>query len=1091
MKTTISHKRSRRATEGAGRTRRPGLIKRITAAVLMLLLSGVAALALSAPAKAADDQVNYSFYKLSSSLAAFFSNAKSPDEKTKPLNGDVWSSVVEDPGSAGSMLGYVDPSISSVYEFLNSQISGSSSAMGYDTLVKSTQGGGEGTATPGMLDYAHFGAALNAMGLDSMSTGLSLNFLQPLGGGLMMLLYIFTGVVDLLFTGIISTLKALNPFTLFYAGVKAVSPGFADGMTGGQAPPGFLGGLSSWIGQWYRVLNDLSWAVLVPLFIGVLLLGLLLHKNMNRGSAIRKLLIRVAFLGLGLPLIGSMYTGVLNSMGDATKGGSAGSTQVVLSTYVDFQNWALKKRLSVPEKAVIEWDATGHKPTTRALASVRNTALEINKSTNTAWAGINPTLDVAADKSWTSAAMQDTQDPAAAGGLGSYMGTIDLLARYMGGAKVEAASFETAAKGDISTSLPFNLPGTDGKKQVSGWFTNFSDPKKGLPEISDPGVVSGNPVIRVAGGTGLVATPSGKNSGDKKFTSPSPGQCNAWVSNSMGEPRSCNLSPLSLYNYLNTSFNTDSMTMYSSNKATSGATREMHTAVTQVGTGTMSGLYWLNSMVLLASFVIIGLGYAFSMLFSNVKRSFQLVTAIPFATIGAMPGIAKVVIYTLAMVLEVIVTLFIYRFVQVFLISIPQIVEMPFSAVLNASSPLGDATTLNLLSGGTLPMVMTVLSIIGLLIFTVLALRTRKSLVKAINEAVTKLVDKFMDTNVAPPGGKGGLMPALAGGMASGAGMAAANKIMSGSPSSGKKVAGPGTGPAGIATGGVPPVGGPGGPQAGGPAGEITVGGDADPDGPGGGPGGAPGGNGNPGSPLALGPGPSADGSGGINGAGSSDQSTAKAVAAQGGLSEPGSQGSGDITDSMAGSLDKSRAQYAAKDKATADGAIAGGKAVVKGAEAAGRGMAGDAAGAASAGMAAAGHAKGAQDSAQRAKSIQKNIDAPAPAPRTGNSGASASRPSQAPKASPKPAPTQTGSRVNPAPRTAQKPQQAPAQNVTQAPRTAQRPQQAPAQASVKQAPAPRVAPAPRPVPPRAPANRPQGSAPRTAPRPVRKDGDV
>ncbi|MCB5280365.1 hypothetical protein [Arthrobacter sp. ES1] len=1084
MKTTISHKRSRRGTEVAARTGRPGLIKRITATVLMLLLTGVAALALSSPAKAAEDPLaNYSFYKLSSSLAAFFSNAKSPAaaEKGLELKTEVWNPVLNDPGSAGSMLGYVDPNFSFSMEFLNSQISGSSAAVGYNTLIQSSQGGGaSSTATPGMLDYAHFGATLNAMGLDSMSTGLSLNIFLPIGGGLMMLLYIFTGVVDLLFTGIISTLKGLNPFTLFYEGVKAVSPKFADGMTGGQTSPDFLGGLSSWIGQWYRVLNGLSWAVLVPLFIGVLLLGLLLHKNMNRGSAIRKLLIRLVFIGVGLPLVGSMYTGVLNAMGDTTKGGSAGSTQVVLSTYVDFQNWVLKNRLYVPTAAVIEWDATGHKPTAKALANVRNTALEINKATNPAWAGINSTLNVAADKSWTDAAIKDTEGDAA-GGLDGYMGTIDLLARYMGGAKVEAASLETDAKGDISTSSPYTDAGGAGQKQVDDWFIRFGDPRKGLPAIDDRNVVANNPVIRVADGTGMKASPKGATKGDKTFTSPSQWGCNAFVSNGRGEPLNCNMSSLSLYNYLNTSFGTNSMTMYSSNKASSGATREMHTSVAQVGTGTMSGLYWLNSMVLLASFVIIGIGYAFSMLFANVKRSFQLVTAIPFATMGALPGIAKVVIYTLAMIMEVILTLFIYRFMQVFLISIPQIVEMPFSAVLNSTSALGDGTIINLLTGGTLSMVMTVLSIIALLIFTVLALKTRKTLVKSINEVVTKLVDKFMETNVAPPGGKGGLMPALAGGMASGAGMAAANKVMTGSPGGGKKSAGPGNGPGGITAGGIPASGGPGGPNAGGPAGELTVGGgagmdvsgavgDAGPDGsggtPGGGPGRTPGGNGSPGSPLAIGPGPSSGGSGGISGAASSDQSTAKAVAAQGGLSEPGTQGGGGITDSMAGPVGQAQAPQGSTDPEAGAGSGAG--AVVKGAEAAGRGLAGNAAGAAAAGMAAVGHARDAQN-------VKASPQAK-PAPKRPGASAQGTRPLQAPASRPRQAP-----KTGPAPA----PKQAPRQTPKQAPKPA------PAAPSVKQVPTPGTKPAPRVLPTQTPVSRPQEAVPKQAPRPVRKNGDA
>lgn len=1083
MKTSISHR----------------LFTRITAVALMLVLGFAAALAVSSPAKADEGPANYSFYKLSSSLAAFFSNAQSPDEKAVPLNAGVWNSVITEPGNAGSMLGYVDPDFSFSMEFLNSQISGSSAAVGYSTLFQSSQGSDErSTKTPGMLDYAHFGAALNALGLDSMGTGLSLGFIAPVGGGLIMLLYIFTGVVDLLFTGIIEMLKILNPFKLFYEGVRAVNPEFATGMTGGQAPPGFLGGLSSWIGDWYQVLNGLAWTVLVPLFIGILLLGLVLSKNMNRGSALKKLFIRLLFIGVGLPLIGSMYTGVLNSMGDATKSGTAGSTQVVLSTYVDFQNWAYKNRLMVPENADIGWNATENKPTASALANVRKTALEINKSTNSAWGTIHTSWSDQQDASWTNAAISDMQGDNA-GGVNGYMSTIDMLGRYIKGAKLDAASYETAVKGDISTSAPYTGD-ADGKKQVSEWFTRFGDPEKTLPEIEDPGVVMANPVLSVATGRGLQASPAGATTGDKRFNSPSQWGCQVWVSDNSGNPLNCNMSTLSIYNYLNTSFGPDSMTIYSSNKATSGATREMHNSVTQVGTGTMSALYWFNAVVLLASFVIIGMGYALSMLFSNIKRGIQLMTAIPFATIGAIPGIAKVLVYATAMILEVILTLFLYRFIQTFLISIPQIVELPFAAVLNNSDRT--AASINLLLGGTLPMVMTVLSIITLILFTILALRIRKTVVKAVQEVVTKLVDKFMDTSIAPPGGKGSMAPALAGGLASGAGMAAANRAMggrSGSPA-GKASNHSGEGPSGISAGGIPQVGGPG-PDAGGPAGELTVGGGADmdvsgaigeagPDGSGpDGSGGRPGGGGSGGTPPGVSP---AEGPTAALRADSQDRALASSVQAQGGLSEAGSRGSGDVTDTLAGSVDKTRSQYAAKDKAVADGAVSGGKAVAKGAEAAGRGMAGDAPGAVSAGAAAAGHAQNSQASAQRAKSLKKDIDSPASV-KSSQSAASAAAPARtASQQKPQPASGASRTAMSQKSVSAQGSKPSAAATGVQGAKPAaasrsgvQVPNQAPAPTPAVQA--PKQAPAPKPV--QAPAPRPAGpakpvSGPRMAPAP-------
>src|SRR5690606_8531234 len=156
-------------------------------------------------------------------------------------------------------------------------------------------------------------------------------------------------------------------------------------------------------------------------------------------------------------------------------------------------------------------------------------------------------------------------------------------------------------------------------------------------------------------GTGLRAD----GLGVRKFSSSVSG-CSVTgtkISDNDGTTRSCNLSPLTMYNYLNTDFGNTSMTMYSSSNVASEATRSIHNSVNQVGTGTMSFLYWFSTVVLLGSFVLIGLGYAFSLVFSSIRRSFQIITAVPFATLGAMAAIAKVVVYSVALILEVIVTI--------------------------------------------------------------------------------------------------------------------------------------------------------------------------------------------------------------------------------------------------------------------------------------------------------------------------------------------------------------------------------------------------------------------------------------------------
>src|SRR5699024_6530014 len=106
----------------------------------------------------------------------------------------------------------------------------------------------------------------------------------------------------------------------------------------------FLGSLSEWVGGWYQVLNDLSWTVLVPVFIAVFIGSALLFKKTDKLGGLKKLFIRLLFIGLGLPLLGSMYTNTISSMSDAADSGNAGSTKIVLSTYVDFEGWALDQR---------------------------------------------------------------------------------------------------------------------------------------------------------------------------------------------------------------------------------------------------------------------------------------------------------------------------------------------------------------------------------------------------------------------------------------------------------------------------------------------------------------------------------------------------------------------------------------------------------------------------------------------------------------------------------------------------------------------------------------------------------------------------
>ncbi|MEV7960284.1 hypothetical protein [Streptomyces sp. NPDC088141] len=880
------------AGHGGSGARRGRLARGLALVLLAALLVPVFMMATSSPASADDkkERDNYSLYQLASNASSYFSEKNSPGSD-KGMH-ENWKPVVGSPASGGSMLGYADPefSLGNIVGWFFAEVSGSSQTVTYETLAAKDDKGN--AKYSGMLDYAHFGAANNDLGLDTMSSGIGGQIVDAIGGSIIWVLYALALAVGTLFYVVLQFLKLINPFVWFYQAVRAVNPTFADGMTGGDTGGGALSGLQHWISGWYGLLVDISWQALVPIFIGFLLIGLVMFKKMDRGSAIKKFLVRIVFIGVGLPLIGSMYTSVLDKFDNSVLGEHAGPTRVVLSTYVDFEAWMMNDRLGIPDQALVSWN--GDQANSDAMMSVRTSALAINKQSHGAtFNGISiGTKTNDAESAWKEGTV--SVGTGASDDFKAVFSTFGIISKYIGGREIAASDFESGIKSSI-TQLDES---SDVKKS---WFVD----KNSYGDVEHFGEGKGpkpvdHPVISTDG-TGLRSSSPAKDS-TVFTTSGTKSGCGFTVGKT---PSSCNLSPLAAYNYLNTGFSPSSLTMYSSNNATSGFTRENHMAVSQVGTGPAKFMYWSNAATVLGSIVLLGFWYAIGMLAGAIKRTFGLVAAVPFATLGAMAAIAKVIVYSMALILEVIVTLFIYQFVSEFLISVPDIMAGPVSSFMSPGGLWGNAAL-----GGIIVVILTLISSLVIIGITFALLRVRKTVLQAMDEVVTKLVDKFLETNTAPKPDKGGLMPALAAGAGAGAGMAMGNKMANGFNSRTNGPASPSTGKPGDKTAST---------NAGGTNGDATAltsgkqalalegGGEGGPDnpnspaldrGPGGGGGddakALPGGNG-PAGALGAGQGDGPDDKGGplqltSGGAGSShsDKQTAQNLSNQGGLSNLG-----------------------------------------------------------------------------------------------------------------------------------------------------------------------------------------------------------
>ncbi|WP_250852949.1 hypothetical protein [Streptomyces rhizosphaericus] len=530
---------------------------------------------------------------------------------------------------------------------------------------------------------------------------------------------------------------------------------------------------------------------------------------------------------------------------------------------------------------------------------MRTSALAINKQSHGAtFNGISiGTKANDAESAWKDGTV--SAGTGASDDLKAVFSTFGIIGKYIGSNEIAASDFESGIKSSI-TQLDESA---DVKKS---WFVN----KSSYGDVEEFGEEKGpkpvdHPVVSTDG-TGLTSSRPGKDS-TVFTTTGTKSNCGFTVGKT---PPSCNLSSLAAYNYLNAGFSPSSLNMYSSNNVTSGFTRENHMAVSQVGTGPAKFMYWSNAATVLGSIVLLGFWYAIGMPAGAIKRTSGLVAAVPFATLGAMAAIAKVIVYSVALILEVLVTLFIYQFVREFLISVPDIIAGPVSSIMSPGGLWGSAAL-----GGIIVVILTLISSLMIMGITFALLRVRKTVLQAMDQVVTKLVDKFLETNTAPKPDKGGLMPALAAGAGAGAGMAMGNKLANGFNSKTSGPASPSTGkPAGktVSTN----AGGTNGDATALTAGKQTLalegggeGGPGDPNSPAldGGPGSGgsggggddakalPGGSGPAGALGASGQGDGPDDKGGplqltSGGAGSShsDKQTAQNLSNQGGLSNLG-----------------------------------------------------------------------------------------------------------------------------------------------------------------------------------------------------------
>lgn len=678
------------------------------------------------PAKADESEKDYSFYKIASAAATYFNESQSPE-------GDGLDAKWTQSSAGASLLGFPDSEkTQGVVGWLSSKLSTSSITYSYSALTQSATKIDNGflnmsddEAGNGMLNYALYGAALNGLGLDSVPANIGSGFGRKFAGFLMYIFFGLAASADVIMSIALNILKTLNPFQFFGAAIQHTVGGSVGTAFDGAKVAGPFSGLVNFVNGWYSTLYNLSWVVIFPVFVAIAFVTMLMFKKTSKGSTMKKLIIRLSFGILLFPLVGSTYTLMLNKMADMTSEGSLGASQVVMSTFVDFERWASEYRLAKPSSVVVGWNNKTASPTIAAQAAVRSSAFAINAQSY----GISGMNFGAKDNSASSVAEFNKNMTKTTKDLGSadtLKATLSIIDRYAEGSKYEASDWETAVKGAMTNGKTGSAKkkdkpaeGTGGDAESKGQeFLDAADVEK----YKDGTVGPNHKYHKVIGGVNFSNGGYFQTSGGKA-----------------GVTGTGMLSHIGMYNYLSTDFGKTNMVVYSAAKSSSQFIKKSHYSVNLVGTGAMKLLYFLNALSLLICFTVLGVSYGFGLVVCNLRRGISMIASVPFAMLGSIRYITRVFVYTSVMIIEIVGTFFLYLFAQSLLLSLPQVVEVPIAGALNKLPGLKETAAI--------PLVMATFSLVILIMFTYQAIKMRKYFIRSADEAMKGILESFFGVN--------------------------------------------------------------------------------------------------------------------------------------------------------------------------------------------------------------------------------------------------------------------------------------------------------------------------------------------------------
>lgn len=583
--------------------------------------------------------------------------------------------------------------------------------------------------------YLAMGAAFSDMGIDK--TGLALggsSLLRVVTGGIVFVIYQITRLVPVLFTIVVKFLKMINPFQFFYTTEGNLSAQYAA--LEGDHTATLFSSLTNFVHSWYRVLNNMGPFVVV-FFTALLAASVLLNRRARSDvSTYKKWLIRIAFIVIGIPVIGSTYSVMLDELESMASGPNMAATKVVASSFCDFESFA-NNGMDYKGTLRVTVSPDGSISAAQGM-NVQEVCLDINIRSNPEFG--NGSWEIYSGSNMNSGSISsmvsNLQSSPVTGFIAEYEMSnwvSDVLLRYMKGEKISAEDFAGRSAGKMW--LRGIGSATSDKKAAALSFLSKYGSVDGFEESnqsvfryrvtdSDGNTYDVNPFSVGSGdnwcGPGFWPSMDGTGSDDRSTS----------VDYSQWDP-----TPLTIYNYLRSDFNSNKVTVYSSENASSNAVKSDHYSVNLVGRGAESIMILLTCISMLLIDVVLGIYYGLGIVMSNLRRGVQLILSVPVAMLGSLKAIARIITYAVVMILEVIASFLGYSLMT----------NLIYTLVTAFNSELESALRAAGIGLGAQPFALFGLFTIILNIwFLIMAVKLRKTLVRGMDQTAEAIISKFI-----------------------------------------------------------------------------------------------------------------------------------------------------------------------------------------------------------------------------------------------------------------------------------------------------------------------------------------------------------